>query len=204
MGARVAPTKKKSPLKTGCEGNTYQKEIPTEDMPLRLVARAFSLTARFIMNTKKQYKLNYLSADFYTDYKSTDYPEIENKANRPYMVMLIKIENNTFAVPFRTNVPHNNCYKFKTSTRPTNSVTGIDYTKAVIANDSKYIGAPAQINNKEYVELNNNYGFIINQFKKFVADYIKYANSEKRYYASKKFQYTTLKYFHKELGIEQL
>ncbi len=29
------------------------------------------------------------------------------------------------------------------------------------------------------------------------------ANSEKRYYASRKFRYTTLKYFHKELGIEQ-
>lgn len=155
------------------------------------------------MNTKKQYQLNYLSADFYSDYDSKSYPEIENKDNRPYMVMLIKIKNNTFAVPFRTNVPHNNCYKFKTSTRPTDSVTGIDYTKAVIVNDIKYIGKPARINDKEYTELNHNYGFIINQFQKFVFDYIKYANGEKGYYLSKKFRYTTLKYFHKELGIEQ-
>lgn len=155
------------------------------------------------MNTKKQYQLNYLSAVFYSDYDAKNYPEIEHKDNRPYMVMLIKIENNTFAVPFRTNVPHNNCYKFKTSTRPTDSVTGIDYTKAVIVNDSKYIGISARINDKEYTELNDNYGFIINQFQKFVSDYIKYANSEKRYYASKKFRYTTLKYFHKELGIER-
>lgn len=153
------------------------------------------------MNTKKQYQLNYLSADFYSDYDAKNYPEIEHKDNRPYMVMLIKIENNTFAIPFRTNVPHNNCYKFKTSTRPTDSVTGIDYTKAVIVNDGKYIGNPARINDKEYTELNDNYGFIINQFRKFVSDYIKYANSEKRYYASKKFRYTTLKYFHNELGI---
>lgn len=116
--------------------------------------------------------------------------------------MLIKIENNTFAVPFRTNVSHNNCYKFKTSTRPTDTVTGIDYTKAVIVNDNCYIGKPARINDKEYIELNNNYRYIIKQFHKFVFDYINYAKNEKTYYASKKFKYTTLKYFHKELGIE--
>lgn len=86
---------------------------------------------------------------------SSDYPEIENKDNRPYIVVLIKIENNTFAVTFRTNVPHNNCYKFKKSTRPTNTVTGLDYTKAVIVNNSKYIGAEARINDMEYL-LNNN------------------------------------------------
>ncbi len=153
------------------------------------------------MNTKKDYQLNYLSADFCNKYNSSDYPEIENKDNRPYMVVLIKIKNNTFAVPFRTNVPHNNCYKFKKSTRPTNTVTGLDYTKAVIVNDSKYIGAEARINDMEYTELNENSVFIIRQFEKFVADYIAYANGKKNYYAVKKFKYTTLKYFHKELGI---
>lgn len=154
------------------------------------------------MNTTKNYQLNYLSAEFYAKYNKADYPEIENKDNRPYMVILIKIENNTFAVPFRTNVSHNNCYKFKTSTRPTKTVTGIDYTKAVIVNENKYIGAPARINDKEYTELNDNYGFIINQFRTFLSGYIKYAESEKGFYAGRKYRYTTLKYFHKELGIE--
>ncbi len=59
--------------------------------------------------SNKRYKLNYLSSAFYENYNSNDYPEIENKQNRPYMVMLIQIENNTFAVPFRTNVKHNEC-----------------------------------------------------------------------------------------------
>ncbi len=153
------------------------------------------------MNTKKDYQLNYLSAEFYNKYNCNDYPEIENKDNRPYMVVLIKIGNNTFAIPFRTNVPHGNCYKFKKSTRPTNTVTGLDYTKAVIVNDSKYIGVAARINDMEYTELSENSAFIITQFKKFVSDYIAYANGKKNYYAVKKFQFTTLKYFHKELGI---
>ncbi len=154
------------------------------------------------MNKRKDYQLNYLSADFYERYNQSDYPEIENKNGRPYMVMLIKIESNTFAVPFRTNVSHDNCYKFKNSTRPTNTVTGLDYTKAVIVNDDIYIGAAARINDKEYTELNSNYSFIIKQFSKYVSDYIKFINGERKYYASKKYQYTTLKYFHKELGIE--
>lgn len=153
------------------------------------------------MNKNKYYQLNYLSSDFYQKYGTKQYPEIENKDSRPYIVILVKIENNTFAIPFRTNVPHNNCYKFRTSTRPTDSITGLDYSKAVIVNDEKYIGAPARINDKEYIELNRNYDFIIKQFRKFVEDYIRFANGNRSFYAEKKFKFTTLKYFHTELGI---
>ena len=44
------------------------------------------------------------------------------------------------------NVTHKNCYRFKNSTRSTNSVTGLDYSNAVILNDDKYIGSAARIN----------------------------------------------------------
>lgn len=151
------------------------------------------------MNNKKNYKLNYLSSEFFQKYNSIDYPEIENKNNRPYMVILVNIENNTFAIPFRTNIPHNNCYKFKNSSRATQTVTGLDYTKAVIVNEDKYIGEPARIDDKEYVELNKNYSFIIKQFRKFVLDYIQFACGKQTYFASKKFRFTTLKYFHNDL-----
>ena len=153
------------------------------------------------MNKNKYYKLSYLSSEFYKIYNSEEYPEIENKESRPYMVILIQIDENTFAIPFRTNVSHNNCYKFKTSTRPTGSVTGLDYTKAVIVNEDKFIGADARINDKEYIELNEHYAFIIKQFKKYVSDYIEFVNGKQAYYFTKKFQFTTLKYFHKELGL---
>lgn len=151
------------------------------------------------MNNKKNYKLNYLSSEFFQKYNSIDYPEIENKNNRPYMVILVNIENNTFAIPFRTNIPHNNCYKFKNSSRSTQTVTGLDYTKAVIVNEDKYIGEPARIDDKEYVELNKNYSFIIKQFRKFVLDYIQFTCGKQTYFASKKFRFTTLKYFHNDL-----
>ena len=150
----------------------------------------------------KKYKLNYLTAEFYNRYNPEEYPEIENKVNRPYMVMLVQIEDNIFAIPFRTNVKHSNCYKFKNSSRQTNSVTGLDYSKAVIVNDSKYIGAAARINDAEYTELDKNYYYITKQFTSFVKNYIKYANGKLNEYQAKKYKYTTLKYFRKELGID--
>ena len=154
------------------------------------------------MNKKgKKYTLNYLSEEFYKKYNTTDYPEIENKENRPYMVMLIKIDENIFAVPFRTNVKHNNCYKFRTSSRPTNTITGLDYSKAVVVNDDKYIGDPARINDMEYTELDANYHIIIKQFTSFVKGYVKLINGTLNEYRRKNYQYTTLKYFHNELGI---
>lgn len=152
------------------------------------------------MNKKnKKYKLNYLSADFYNKYNPIDYPEIENKANRPYMVMLIQIENNTFAIPFRTNIKHNNCYKFKNSSRKTNSITGLDYTKAVVVNDSKYIGEAARVNDMEYTELDTNYHIIIKRFASYVKGYIKFAKGTLNEYQANNYRYTTLKYFENEL-----
>lgn len=150
---------------------------------------------------KRFYSLNYLSSDFYYKYNSKNYPEIECKPSRPYLVMLIKIDKNTYAIPFRTNIRHKYCYKFKHSNRMTNSVTGLDYTKAVIVNDSIYIGSGATIDNKEFVELNNKYYFIVKQFKKYVDGYSDYVNEKLNEYEKRKYQYSTLKYFHNELDL---
>ena len=63
----------------------------------------------------KKYKLSHLSDKFYETHPHDTYNEIEKKSDRPYLVMLLKIDNNTFAIPFRTNVNHSACYKFKNS-----------------------------------------------------------------------------------------
>ena len=169
---------------------------------MRFGARVFSVQKGMAMNKKnKKYKLNYLSAEFYKNYNPDKYPEIENKENRPYMVLLVKVDGNTFAIPFRTNVKHHNCYKFQNSTRPTDSVTGLDYSKAVVVNDSIYIGNAARINDDEYTELDMNYHIIIERFTTYVRGYIKYANKTLNKYQALNYRFTTLQYFHKELGI---
>lgn len=66
-----------------------------------------------------------LSKLFYSKYASCN--EILMKENRPYMLMLIKINNTTFAIPFRSNIKH----KFVYWTDKNNNC-GLDFTKAVV------------------------------------------------------------------------
>lgn len=54
------------------------------------------------------FTLNKLSMDFYTNYPATRYAEIEYKPSRPYVVMVVEIDGNKFALPLRTNIRHNN------------------------------------------------------------------------------------------------
>lgn len=122
---------------------------------------------------KKKYEINYLSEDFFEKYDSKHFPEIEHKLNRPYLVLVLKVENNTYAIPFRTNVSHKACYRFKNSSRDTHSFTGLDYSKAVVVNDDRYIGTSAFIDEKEFLELNRKYYFIIKQFSAYVSGYKK-------------------------------
>lgn len=177
---------------------TPEKEIPFEEDAL-VEIQEHLLQKRNMANTA--FTLNKLSAEFYRDYNSVDYPEIECKQDRPYMVLVVKIESNTFALPFRTNIKHNSCYKFQNTNRQTNSSTGIDFSKAVIVNDPKYIGEAITIDNKEYVELSNKYYFIINKFQTYLNGYIRFCKEGGNTYTQKRYQYTTLRYFHKELKI---
>ena len=75
----------------------------------------------------KTFTLNRLSNDFYLDHPYNLFPEIEQKKDRPYIVLLIKIENYNFALPLRTNIKHNYCYKFSRTGRETLSATGVDF-----------------------------------------------------------------------------
>lgn len=149
------------------------------------------------------YEIRLLSNDFYNDYNLANYPEMEDKSNRPFLVMLIRIEENIFAIPFRTNVKHNYSYKFTNTNRNTNSSTALDFSKAVVITDEKYLGAYATIDRKEFLELENKEVFIINKFKTFIAKYKRIMKDplSNRYEYELLNKYSTLKYFHKYLGL---
>lgn len=153
------------------------------------------------MNKSLNYQLNYLSEKFYNDYPTCLFPEIESKNDRPYMVMLIRISDNLFAIPFRTNVKHKFSYKFshknKQGTQP-----GLDFTKAIVIKDNSYIGIPARVNDFQYKELDIHSHFIISKFTTYIQDYIKLSQGLLPVEREKDFRYSTLKYFHKELGLE--
>ena len=149
------------------------------------------------------YEIRLLSDLFYEKYNNNDYPEMEEKTSRPFLVLLVEIDDNKFAIPFRTNIRHKYCYKFANTNRLTESSTALDFSKAVIVNDSKYIGVEARIDQKEFVELSSKSIFIINKFKNFIEKYKKIMlNPQINYYEYDLLcKYSTLKYFHNELGI---
>lgn len=151
----------------------------------------------------KIYQIKVLSDEFYDKYPSEKFPEIEKKRNRPYVSLLVEIDGNKFAIPFRTELNHKYGYKFKNSDRESKNGTGLDFTKAVIITDEIYLGRDANISNKEYVELNSKIYFIISKFKKYVDGYYKFVDGGLDEFRSKAYKLTTLKYFNKELKIKR-
>ncbi len=123
-------------------------------------------------------ELRKLTQKFYDDYPQSLYPEIEYKLGRPYVILLVKIRKKTFAIPFRTNIKHSSCYKFKSTKRITNSSTGLDFSKAVVIIKKEHLSDLTYIDNKEYVY-----------------DYVHYKRYGGNKYIEKRYRYTTLKYF---------
>ena len=143
----------------------------------------------------KLFELRKLSQEFYQDYPANLFPEMEQKPSRPYVVLLVEINGLKFAIPLRTNIRHAYCYKFRKSDRETNSSTGIDYSKAVIIKKDSYLSEKADINDKEYLELQQKAFFILKQFKKYIDDYIAFKKNGGNDYIVKRYAFSTLKYF---------
>ena len=147
-------------------------------------------------------ELRYLSSLFYQKYK--DCTEIMSKGEtRPYIILVLEIENNKFAIPIRTKLHKTkDCYE---SNPQTNS--GLDYTKAVIISRDDYIDSTRfpEIEHKEYNYIKFKEREIKLAFAKFVADYKKDVIRHRKNSSipiNPRFQYCALQYFIKELGIE--
>lgn len=146
-------------------------------------------------------KFYYLSESFYTKYSS--YSEILQKKTRPYATLIIEDSGVTFAIPMRTNINKNNHYCFITNEKKN---SGLDYLKAVVISENTYINTitEAKISDFEFNKIKFKEKEIQNSFKKFLKDYIKF---NKRYKKNTSipipisFQYSSLQYFHDELGI---
>jgi len=143
----------------------------------------------------KLVELRKLSEQFYKDYPHSVFPEMESKLGRPYVVLLVMINDIRFAIPLRTSIRHSYCYKFKKSDRETNSITGIDYSKAVIISKDSYLGEETNINDKEYLELQEKTFFIIAKFKKYIEGYIDFKTNGGNEHTAKKYRFSTLQYF---------
>ena len=148
----------------------------------------------------KLYEIMYLSKDFYNVYPKDIYPELECKETRPFLVLLVNINELKFAIPFRSNITHNFCYKFENSNRVSKSSTALDFSKSIIVKEDMYLDNYAFIDQEEYKELNSKIYFIISKFKKFILTYVKIKeNYDKNSYKYKLLNYCTLQYFYEDI-----
>ena len=77
----------------------------------------------------------FLSDTFFEDYPASRCPEIEQKRNRPYVVVFISVGERTFAIPMRSHIRHPHAFLTDKVNR-----CGVDYTKAVVITDeARYI-----------------------------------------------------------------
>ncbi len=120
------------------------------------------------MNKKRRFV--FLSNDFYNDYPSSLYPEIERKPLRPYIQMLAIVDNYTFAIPLRSNINHPHVFWTDKDNR-----CGIDFSKAVIITDEKYIdeSKTPHIRQKEFDALRGKDFRISQRMKQYIEDYKK-------------------------------
>ena len=154
------------------------------------------------------YQVLHLSEDFYNNYPVYRYRELLSKDKRSYNCLLIQTKYDYYVcIPYRSEINHRNAYKFSGTTRTLNHNTGLDYSKIIIIKNGNYLSDDvALIDNDEYNETVINIDQIVDEANKYVDDYINHCNGVQRLHPrefARRYRYSTLKYFHGELGINQ-
>lgn len=147
-----------------------------------------------------------LSDDFYNDYPHNLYPELLEKKERPYNCLLFPTRHDFYiCIPYRSEMEHTNGYKFRNTQRSLEHQSGLDYSKIVIVKNPIYIGnTDALVDDDEYTETMYNINTIKTDALNYVENYMKHITGQVVMHPrafQRKYRYTTLKYFHEELGL---
>ena len=152
------------------------------------------------------YQVMHLSNLFYSDYPNPPYGEILTKNKRSYNCLLIQSHYGYFiCIPYRSQISHKYAFMFRKSVRSRTHKSGLDYTKIVIITKNDYLDdSIALVDQDEYNETRNNINIIQKEAMEFVDEYVQYikgmsqlSNEEFK----RRYQFSPLKYFHKELGV---
>ena len=153
------------------------------------------------------YQILRLTDKFYDTYPNPPYTEILTKGSRAYNCLLFQTHYDYFiCIPYRSEVNHNSAYHFKKSIRSRIHKSGLDYTKMIIITNSEYIdNVGAIIDKDEFKETIKNFEKIKREALEYVEEYIMHEKGIQKLHPAKykrKYLYSTLQYFHKELGIQ--
>ena len=151
------------------------------------------------------YQVLNLTNKFYADYPNPPYKEIVRKNSRPYNCLLVQSHYGYFiCIPYRSHINHKYAFKFKKSIRSKRTNSGLDYSKIVIITNNEYIGK-ADVDKDEFNETRDNIEYIKNDAQNYIDNYVDSLMGKATKYDQREFNrvygYSTLQYFHNELGI---
>ena len=155
---------------------------------------------------ENDYQILRLTDLFYKKYPNPPYREMLKKQKRAYNCLLFQTHYNYFiCIPYRSEISHSFSYLFKKSKRSKQHSSGLDYTKILIINKTEYLdNKDAIIDKDEYVETIKNFEKIKSEALKYVEDYVAHINGSNILHSAefkRKYGFSTLCYFHDELGL---
>ncbi len=151
--------------------------------------------------------LSLLSSKFIQDYPLSTYPELMYKLGRPYTCLLIESHADYFiCVPFRSYISHKNAFLFTDTIRSKQTRSGLDYSKIVLIKDTAYLDtdSAAIVDQDEYTEMIKNLPDIVKKVNDYVNTYTDHVKGTVLLHPKaflRKYQYSTLPYFHDILRI---
>lgn len=159
-----------------------------------------------MMLPENDYQILKLTDDFYNAYPNPPYKEILKKKLRAYNCLLFQTHYDYFiCIPFRTEISHRYAFHFTTTARSKAHKSGLDYSKLVIIAKTEYIDSTvAVIDKDEFNETMINLERIKREALDFVEEYVGHVKGIKQLHKrefDRRYRFSPLKYFHKELGI---
>ena len=156
---------------------------------------------------ESDYQILKLTDVFYREYPNPPYNEILKKNNRVYNCLLFQSHYDYFiCIPYRSEISHKYAFHFTNTTRSREHKSGLDYTKIVIISKTDYIDSvDAIIDKDEFKETMVNLKQIKKEALDFVEDYVLHMKGIKMLHErefERRYGFSSLKYFHRELGIK--
>lgn len=147
--------------------------------------------------TKKK-RFVFLSEEFYNAYPEVDYPEMEQKRNRPYIQVYVEIDGVQYAIPLRSDIHHPHVLWTDKANH-----CGVDFSKAVVINKESYIDTTTEphLRQNEFDALRGKDYKIKTKMEQYIERYKKAKQDLSNSINQRLVKYSTLQYFEKEIGI---
>lgn len=146
----------------------------------------------------KEKRFVFLSKKFYNTYPTSQYPEMEQKQNRPYIQVYVEIDGVQYAILLRSDIYHPHVFWTDKENH-----CGVDFSKAVVVTDESYIDFSTEphLRQNEFNALRGKDFKIKSKMEKYIADYKKAKKDLSNPINQTLVKYSTLQYFEKEIGL---